>query len=186
MVRHLSTAVRFAETRRLLFLLLTVFLVTAGPQAFANLQGANATLYYDDDGHNIITVGSGSVGAGGLGINFSAVNEDFTITPTDLTMSTETGSSIFGSTSFLGYNYEFSGGSPITSATLISTNIPGFDISRVTFSANQVLVNLQGLGVPTGTNFDIRLFAAPEPSSLVLLNFGVGALWRPIRRKLRR
>jgi hypothetical protein len=49
----------------------------------------------------------------------------------------------------------------------------GFDMSRVTFDANNIYVNVQGLNIPRSVTFAVRAAAVPEP--------GTWALCSPLR-----
>jgi hypothetical protein len=65
-----------------------------------------------------------------------------------------------------------SGGAPIVGVTIDSaTNVPGFDLSRVTFTSTSVSENVQGLIFPGNPNITLDLLFAstvPEPSTFIL------------------
>lgn len=70
---------------------------------------------------------------------------------------------------------------PDFTAVLINpvTNLVGFDSSRISFDADNIWVNWQGLAFNPNTVVSLDLQAAPEPGTLALMAlglFGVGTL----------
>ena len=67
----------------------------------------------------------------------------------------------------------------------VSTNLPGFDLDRVTFSADSISINWQGLSFDAGTRWDIDIITAavPEPGTLALLGIGLLGMGMTRRRK---
>jgi hypothetical protein len=92
---------------------------------------------------------------------------------------------------FNGYVIAEVGPSPsmITGVSLDSTNVSGFDSSRLTFDATDVFMNFQGINTKSDSfvTADVTFAptAAPEPASLTLMGLGAAGLlgygWR--RRK---
>lgn len=59
------------------------------------------------------------------------------------------------------------------------TNLPGFDLSRITFDSDNVYLNLKGLtvdGSPLYAAVNLTLAPVPEPGSAALLLLGLGAV----------
>lgn len=94
----------------------------------------------------------------------------------------------FSTASFNGFE-TFDLNSTIPDFTSVSinaaTNMAGLDASRISFDANHIWVNFQGLSFGTSTvvSLDINTAASavPEPSTLALLSLGMAA-WRLRRR----
>jgi hypothetical protein len=94
---------------------------------------------------------------------------------------------------FEGYSiYNYSGSIPSFTGVTIdaATNLSGFDSSRVSFDANHVYVNLEGLFVNSSNDVTLDVTAestaVPEPATLAPAVFaalaGVGLAWRKRRR----
>jgi hypothetical protein len=70
-----------------------------------------------------------------------------------------------------------SGGAPITGVTIDpSTNVPGFNSSRVSFTSTSVSENVEGLTFPSDPNITLDLTfgsSVPEPSTLILGSIAV-------------
>ena len=140
-----------------------------------------------------------SVDAQYLVPTISTVNEDLgvqTIDPTaswvfiDTVFLTATNSTIqlyvppdhaigFSSLPFAGFGFTDLTNNPgITGVTIDpSSTVPGFDLSRVTFTSDQVFLNFSTLGIGSGQQVLLDLnFASntvPEPSSLTLTGIAV-------------
>jgi hypothetical protein len=90
----------------------------------------------------------------------------------------------FGASTFGGFVISEVGRSPdtITGVSLGTTNLSGFDTSRLTFDSTDVFVNLRGINpVNTATltvdvTFGRTTTAVPEPASLILAGVVAAAL----------
>ncbi len=75
----------------------------------------------------------------------------------------------------------------ITSVTVnAATNMAGFSAANITFDADNIYVNWQGLGFDPSTivSLDVNVSAVPEPSSCALLGLGgIGWVIRGYRRR---
>lgn len=77
------------------------------------------------------------------------------------------------------------GGPGILTGVTISTNLAGFDNSRVTFTDDSVSINWQGLSFGPGTRWDIGLITThiAEPGTFAILGLGFAGLGLARRRK---
>lgn len=163
--------------------------VLSGIPAFADLNGANVTVNYLYPEQNQIyqVLGTGDVTPGGFTVN-SFGQHDFTVFPGDLTLTNVAGQDItFTSADFNGYGLVVnSGGSAITGVTIGFNDISGFDLSRVSFDATHVWINLQSLQTTPGEDLelDLQFNNVPEPGSIALLGTGLLAAFGVVRRKL--
>lgn len=172
--------------RAALFLFLLLF-VLSGIPAFADLDGANVTVNYLYPEINDIyqVLGTGVVTPGGFTVN-SFGQHDFTVFPGDLVLTNVAGTDInFTAADFNGYGLVVnSGGNAITGVTIGFNDISGFDLSRVTFDATDVWINLQGLTTTPGEDLQLDLQFVPEPGSIALLGTGLLAGFGVVKRKL--
>ena len=74
---------------------------------------------------------------------------------------------------------------PFTSVTIGSTNMVGLDLSRITFDANNIYVNWQGLAFDEHTTVSLNVNAStvPEPATIVLLGAGLAGVGLVARRR---
>jgi PEP-CTERM motif len=176
--------------KRAALLVLLLLFVLSGLPAFADLNGANVTVNYLYPEINDIyqVLGTGTVTPSGFTVN-SFGQHDFTTFPSDLMLTNVAGEDInFTGADFNGYGLVVnSGGTAITGVTIGFNNISGFDLTRVTFDATDVWVNLQGLTTTPGEDLDLDLqfSGVPEPGSIALLGSGLIAAFGVVRRKLR-
>jgi hypothetical protein len=173
--------------KRAALLLCLLAFVLSGLPAFADLDGANVTVNYLYPEINDVfqVLGTGVVTPGGFNVN-SFGQHDFTTFPTDLVLTNVAGENInFTAADFNGYGLVVnSGGSAITGVTIGFNDIDGFDLSRVTFDATDVWINLQGLTTTPGKDLELDLQFVPEPGSIMLLGSGLLAAFGVVRRKL--
>ena len=92
------------------------------------------------------------------------------------------------STSFNGFVLSdvFSTVDAFTGVTInAATNYLGFDASRVTFDANNIYVNLQGLTANGTITLDIKgsTGAVPEPAAWAMMLAGFGLVGAAMRRR---
>ena len=174
--------------KRAAMLFSLLLFVLSGVPAFADLNGANVTVNYLYPEINDIyqVLGTGTVTPGGFTVN-SFGQHDFTTFPDQLTLTNVAGFDVnFTPADFNGYGLVVnSGGTAITGVTIGFNNISGFDLSRVTFDATDVWINLQGLTTTPGEDLALDLQFAPEPGSILLMGTGLVAAFGVVRRKLR-
>ena len=85
--------------------------------------------------------------------------------------------------------YDFGGTIPdIVSVSLnAATSLPGFDIGRVTWNADEVFINVEGLVQLPGQDvvLDIGFAAIPEPATVALVATGLLGVLAAARRRPR-
>ncbi len=102
---------------------------------------------------------------------------DFSDTSLTITLETVLATPTWNAASFSGLIFDSVAPLGIAAATVnASTTMAGFDDSRVTFNANQILVNWQGLSYVDGTELTIDFGFVPEPGTALLLGLGLAGL----------
>ena len=97
--------------------------------------------------------------------------DDFSLT---ITLDTVLATPTWNVADFCGLVFDSAAPLDITSATVDgSTTMAGFDDSRVTFNANQILINWNGLSYVDGTVVRVNFAIVPEPGTAVLLGLGL-------------
>ena len=102
-----------------------------------------------------------------------------------LALSIDSGTSSWTNTTFNGYAFSgLAAGGAWTGYSLV-TDFAGLDASRITFSPDEVTVNMTGIEPVAGQSFTITLLtsAVPEPGNMALLLAGLGALACTARRR---
>jgi hypothetical protein len=108
------------------------------------------------------------------------LNIDFDDYSLTITLQTTLSSPTWLSESFNGLIFDSVDPLGITAATVDgSTTMAGFDDSRVSFNANQILIDWGGLGYVDGTQVKVNFTIpanVPEPGTAVLLGLGLVAI----------
>jgi hypothetical protein len=95
-----------------------------------------------------------------------------------LVLSIDSGTSSWNNTAFNGYAFSGLAAGGAWTGYSLATDFTGLDASRITFSPDEVTVNMTGITPVAGQSFTITLLASPvpEPGSLALLFAGLGAI----------
>ena len=102
----------------------------------------------------------------------------------------QTAGTVYTSAAFNGFRFYDALGAiaPIIGVSINgATNLAGFDLSRVSFDADNIYINLQSLA-PTAAHL-VRLdvqFSVPEPSTILLFGAGLAVIAIPAWRRRRR
>ena len=181
-----------------LMLLILAASVFAGSGRAASLIGTNVTLNYflsTLTTTDVLTVGSGTevtcTGGGTGNANVCGILSAFDrqtidIAALSITYAYSGAGSGFNNLQPNGFDFEnLNPGAPITGVSL-TTNIPGLDSGRVTFTANSIQVDMHNLSLPGPLDsFTVGISAAsaiPEPSGLLLAICGLSAFAVPRSR----
>jgi hypothetical protein len=102
-----------------------------------------------------------------------------------LALSIDSGTSSWTNPAFNGYAFSGLSAGGAWTGYALSTNFAGLDASRITFSPDEVTVNMTGIAPVAGQSFTIKLLtsAVPEPGNVALLLAGLGALACAARRR---
>jgi MYXO-CTERM domain-containing protein len=131
------------------------------------------------------------------GAMFASNGLDVTVTPTQIRFVTPPNSSAgFGAApGFFGFRIAETGAAPAPIIGFLvdpATNVPGFDLSRVSGDPTDLYANLQGLSFDEGQNVTLDIFTAPpavpEASTTaslgLLLALGLGGIALARRRRV--
>ncbi|HAB19174.1 MAG TPA: hypothetical protein DCE44_22385 [Verrucomicrobiales bacterium] len=152
-------------------------------------QDVNATYYYPDTSTPYpfaefvppsFTVGAGVETVGNVE-DVTFINVDFAANTISLTFDTVLINPTWNSTSFNGVVFTMAAPHGILGATVDgSSTFVGFDNSDVTFNANQIFLNWQGLSYVDGTvlnlSFDFKPNPVPETGTFTAFGIALAGL----------
>lgn len=158
---------------------------TATPAAAALLLGKTVQISYE-----FPAVGSVYEGPNAVLVNGTNSTTFFGLvkaTPgdTSLSITFPDGAATFTSTGFNGVHL-FDGNNSIaafTAATVGSLNNFAFDASRISFDADNIYLNFQGLSFDNSSNLTVNIASVPEPTSWALMIGGFGMVGAAMRRR---
>ena len=178
------------RTSRALMLFVAVAALSAVPAHATVLDGQTVRLTYEfpslgtvwnGNTHDLLVGPSVEI----FGFPFGDPRTDVDFSDTNIYV-TYTSSEDWTATSFNGFRvFDLFGTIPGFLSVTINpaTNLAGFDASRITFDADNILVNWQGLAFNTETVVSLDVSAVPEPSTLALIGLGIPGLVRAARRR---
>ena len=118
--------------------------------------------------------------------NVTTFNVDFSDTALDLVFDTTLMDPTFTNASFNGLVFTSSNFDLINSISIgASTNLAGFDLSRVSIVDDELRLNFAGLTYNTDTVIGLNFTPVPEPGTWAMMLLGFGAVGFAMRRKQR-
>lgn len=134
--------------------------------------------YFLQVGPNSATIGPGLEFSG-----FFGSSADFGIGTLDLTFNSSH-SSGFGFNGFI-YRLTDPSSPDITNVSFLASNISGFDASRVSFNADAIAINLDGLSANGFVQLGFTGSGAviPEPTTFILFSFGLVGMFGFLRKR---
>ena len=176
-----------------LALALSAGLLLAAPAFAGTLVGSSIDVSYRfSDINTVYPFGNPSVSPFivGTGVESTVNVEDVTFIDVDfgasslvVTFNTVLSGPTWNSVPFNGLLFSGPGVGLITSASLISTTMGGFDNSRITLSGGQLGLNWNGLSYVDGTEIRIDFGVVPEPASWAMLIAGFGMVGAAARHR---
>ena len=155
-----------------------VVLATAAPSQ-AQFLNNTVTIDYLFPNTGSVFQSSGPLLVTAGGVNFaSSTGATGRVTATQFTVLIDSDST-FSTVPFNGFRVRDTNGTipAIAGFSIDSSTIPGLDASRVSFDADNLFVNLQGLNTTSGQSSVINVqfagAAAPEPGTLPLVGMGL-------------
>ena len=175
---------RFGSSLFVLAALATLGVAVSAPSAQAGLAGAqlDAVYYYPDSSTAYpnasfspasFVVGAGTETVGNVE-DVTSLVVDFTDTMLTITLDTVLTAPQWANSPFNGIVFTSPVPLGISGASVDpATTMAGFDISRLSFSGNQIGVNWNGLAYQDGTVVQVDFTFVPEPASLAVLAAGL-------------
>jgi hypothetical protein len=111
---------------------------------------------------------------------------DFSSASLSLLLTTVLDSPTWGSVAFNGPVFTATAPLGISSASVnAATTMAGFDVSRISYTGNEIRIDWNGLSYGNGTAVvvDFTFVAVPEPATLALLGFGLLTMAAVARRR---
>jgi hypothetical protein len=165
----------------------------AAPAAAASLVGSSMDVSYRfPDIDTVYVDGNPSVSpfVVGAGIESTVNVEDVTFIDVDfgassliITFNTTLSNPTWNITSFNGLLFEGPGAGLIASATVVFTDMTGFDDSRILLSGGRLGLNWNGLSYQDGDTIEIAFGLVPEASTWAMLIAGFGLVGAAARRR---
>ena len=167
-------------------------LALTAPLGPAAAQGLNGQAVQEVLGtHSIVDDNEGTQTVTPAGAGYSFLNNAVTtvVTPAQVTFTFNSFVSLGGGAlPFYGFTLSEVGPSPVTlgGVSLVSSTVPGFDASRVSFDATHLYAGFGGLSAQPRQSVTLALSTVPEPSSGAAFAFtalGVAGLTLRARRR---
>ncbi len=166
------------------------FAITS-PAAAGVLTGKTLQLTYLYPDSSTVYTGPYDVTGGGPGVTFFiGSNQTVTLGGDTITLSDDCPvTCAYNNTTFNGIRLfdAYNQLAPFTSATLVSSDFAGFTPSRITFDANNIYVNMEGLvfdTTPSGVVLQVTAGGGvPEPATWALMIGGFGLAGAALRRR---
>ena len=157
------------------------------PAAHAGMIGTDTIAWYFPNAATVFATDTLAVGSSlscpGTSPLCAGFSQPATFTISSMAISlTEQCCTSYGPTFFNGFvfsNIEFADGGSIGGVALSSSDMGGISASDVSFTANTISINLEGVAVGSGGSpgvFTLAVTETPEPSSWLLLGAALAAV----------